>query len=116
MDGFLRVENPDFDWADMSVDDGYEFAASVGSYPANDYGLYEMARNVYEWCSDWYDENYYSVSPAKNPSGPSRGEKRVLRGGSWANAPGRLRLANRGRNNPLNRNSYRGFRCVSGLN
>ena len=47
MDGFLRVENPDFDWADMSVDDGYEFAASVGSYPANDYGLYDIGGNVY---------------------------------------------------------------------
>ena len=60
MDGFLRVENPDFDWADMSVDDGYEFAASVGSYPANDYGLYDMGGNVSEWGQDWFAHDYYT--------------------------------------------------------
>ena len=83
MDGFLRVENPDFDWADMSVDDGYEFAASVGSYPANDYGLYDMGGNVSEWGQDWFAHDYYTHSLVKNPQGPETGESRVLRGGSW---------------------------------
>ena len=59
----------------------------VGSYPAgvNGYGLYDMAGNVYEWCNDWVDGDYYDVSPYDNPQGPASSPDgyRVLRGGGW---------------------------------
>ena len=75
----------DFFGIDRIADDGYRYTAPVGSYPANGYGLYDIAGNVWEWCSDWYDENYYSDLPVQNPQGPyvSPMNLRVLRGGAW---------------------------------
>ena len=57
----------------------------VGSYPsgASPYGVLDMAGNVWEWVNDWYQSDYYSVSPASNPPGPASGYWRVLRGGGW---------------------------------
>lgn len=55
----------------------------VGLYAPNAYGLYNMGDNVHEWCSDWYDANYYQCSPERNPQGPTDGTRRASRGGSW---------------------------------
>lgn len=76
------------------------------------YGLYDMAGNVWEWTSDWYDRNFYKKSSAANPKGAESGEFKVVRGGAWLTIPNGLRSARRGFNNPTNRLLSDGFRCA----
>ena len=57
--------------------------AKVGVNEPNDFGLFDMSENVHEWCADYYDYNYYRHSPERNPLGPSAGQRRASRGGSW---------------------------------
>ena len=114
-----------YPWGDeITHDDAYYYGtggkdkwsecAPVGSFEANGYGLYDMAGNVWEWCQDWYDEDYYSNSPAKNPLGPDTGSYRVVRGGSWDFVTNYLRVAYRVNCSPNTRDYDSGFRCVSG--
>jgi formylglycine-generating enzyme len=84
----------------------------VGQKKANELGLYDMTGNVWEWCQDWYDENYYDISPSVNPKGPESGTDRVLRGASWGDLPGWWHCTLRNRINPGNNDPYDGFRIV----
>jgi formylglycine-generating enzyme required for sulfatase activity len=87
----------------------------VGSYPlgASPYGVLDMAGNVWQWCSDWFDAGYYQGSPDRNPTGPANGQYRVLRGGSWRNDSAiYFHSAVRYGVVPDGRGSLAGFRCV----
>jgi len=68
---------------------------AVGSYPANGFGLHDMAGNVWEWCADWLDSGYYTRSPRRNPTGPPDGRHRLVRGGGWLQGPFEVRCAAR---------------------
>ncbi len=87
--------------------------APVGSFPANRLGLRDLAGNVREWASDWYAPDYYVKSPDEKVAGPESGEMRVIRGGSWASAPGELRISARRSLAPSERSLTVGFRCAT---
>jgi len=83
----------------------------VGEKRANGFGLHDVLGNVWEWVNDWYDQNYYQNSPSQDPSGPTGGQQRVLRGGAWVSVPWVVRVSFRSSYNPANRNYINGVRC-----
>lgn len=104
-------------------EDGYDRTSPVHAFPPNRFGLYDMAGNVWEWCSDWYRPDYYAVSPGKNPQGPPDSfdpaepgiPKRVQRGGSFLCTDqycSRYMPGGRGKGAIDTGASHVGFRCV----
>ena len=119
------LEGKKYPWGDsppvcsQNTENGAQFSdcsdrtVEVSSFNSNGYGLYDMSGNLWEWVNDWYSESYYANSPSNNPTGPSSGMYRVLRGGSWNYEDDFLRSANRYRFDPTElRHFGNGFRCA----
>lgn len=99
-----------------SAEDGYLTTAPVRTYQPNGYGLWQMAGNIWEWCQDWFDPDYYSSAPPVDPRGPKSGTHRVLRGGSYLchdSYCNRYRVAARSNNTPESTAGNIGFRVVA---
>jgi len=90
------VETQKFPWGDEIGPEQANFLADpaskrnggtrqVGTFPPNDYGLFDMSGNVWEWVADWYGADYYATSESRDPLGPPQGAFRIVRGGSWVN-------------------------------
>jgi len=84
----------------------------IGSFEPNAFGLHDMGMNVHEWCSDWYDANYYYYSPGWNPKGAQDGTRRASRGGSWRHQIKITRCAARSSLPPGMRYADYGFRVA----
>jgi formylglycine-generating enzyme required for sulfatase activity len=110
----LRQSREDWDiWEGYS--DGFPFSAPVGSFEPNEFGLYDLTGNVWEWTSDWYLSDYYAKAPQDGPKGPDDGVSKVLRGGAWFNGPETVRTTYRSWNFPALRNFYNGLRLAASV-
>ena len=89
--------------------------APVASFPPNDFGLFDMAGNVWEWVDGWLDDDYYAASPLVDPPGAADGYARIARGGSWLNFPAALRTSVRLPFAQTGQTSNVGFRCARGV-
>ena len=110
-DGTAKENYPDWAFA-IKAKDGYVFTAPVGRFRPNAFGLFDMHGNVWEWCADGYESDYYAKSPLADPLNSSQAALRVMRGGCWRYFPRNCRSAYRVRHAPDFRYDSLGFRVA----
>lgn len=113
-----ETQKGNINWMDKNSDDGHPGTAPVGKYPdgASPYGVMDMAGNVWEFVMDWYDGDYYQLSPGKNPRGPVETGYKVIRGGGWDSHHWMLRSTTRAGGVPGKTSDVVGFRvAVAGI-
>jgi eukaryotic-like serine/threonine-protein kinase len=110
-DATAKERNPGWTYA-IKAPDGYVFTAPVGHFLPNEFGLYDMHGNVWEWCADWYDSGYYAKSPSTDPLNSTKTATKVVRGGCWFFQPRSCRSAIRNRHEPEYRTNLLGFRVA----
>jgi iron(II)-dependent oxidoreductase len=116
------LEQKSFPWGDEPPQSLPDYATRwqtgperVARYATNSFGLYDICDNVHEWCSDWYDPNYYASSPERNPCGPATGQRKASRGGSWRHHVKVARCSARSSIPPEFRYADYGFRVACDL-
>jgi sulfatase modifying factor 1 len=114
----IRDETAKREWGEHVItwwhdyDDGYLFTSPVGIYAPNELGIYDFSGNVYEWCWDWFDDEYYKNSPAENPRGPDSGTMRCCRDVGYGCLIKSMRVISRGKCAPDYRFLHGGFRLA----
>jgi len=117
-----NLEQNNFPWGNEGPQSLSDYATRwqigpepIGRYAPNAFGLYNICDNVHEWCSDWYDPNYYAISPGRNPRGPERGTRKASRGGSWRHHVKVSRCSARSSIPPEFQYADYGFRLACGI-